>query len=154
MKAIETRLQKLEAQCQCTEEDSRKSPGWLAYRQTLLKYLADYSQKGLLDDVQGAFDDLEVRPGPVTDADLFYALEPLWQKHRTEFAPDPRTADHFALIARFKAEGLTEEDLVDTRLQVRQAEPGRRQISGRRQVRRLWDRSERSPAHVGHERNL
>jgi hypothetical protein len=107
MKAIGTRLQKFEAQCQYTEEDSRKSPGWLAYRQTLLKYLADYPQKGLIEDVQRAFDNLEVRLGSVTDADQFYVLEPLWQKHCTEFAPDPRTSDHFALIARFKTEGLT-----------------------------------------------
>lgn len=128
---LSRRLASLEAQ-QPSEKDARKGLGWPAYKQTLLKYLADYPQKGLLGDVQKAFEDLEGRSGPVTDANVFYAIDPILRKHYEEFAPNPQTADHLALIARFKAVGLTDEDLEDIHKYIRkyQAEDKYR-ISGK-----------------------
>lgn len=109
---LDRRVTSLEV-LQPTERDTRQDLGWPAYKDTLLKYLADYPQKGLLEDVQRAFEDLEGRPAPVTNADVFYAIDPILRKHYEEFAPNPQTADHLALIARFKALGASDEDLVD-----------------------------------------
>ncbi len=108
MKQIEKRINALEAM-QSKERDFRQTLQWPAYRDTLLKLLADYPQKGLLQDVQKAFDDLDGRSGPVTDADVFYAIDPLLRKHFKEFAPNPETADHLALVARFEAVGLPDD---------------------------------------------
>jgi hypothetical protein len=110
--SLSKRLAFLEAM-QPKERDFRQTLQWPAYKETLLKHLAGYPQKGLLEDVQSALDDLENRSGTVTDADVFYAIDPLLRKHYEEFAPNPQTAGYFALISRFKAVGLTDEDMAD-----------------------------------------
>ena len=133
---------------QPTERDTRQDLGWPAYKDTLLKYLADYPQKGLLEDVQRAFKDLEGRPAPVTNTDVFYAIDPLLRKHYEEFAPNPQTADHLALIARFKALGASDEDLVDFYKYVRKyQEEDKYRIAGKcadcgadiREARHMWE---------------
>ena len=120
MKAnLERRLALLEAR-QPPEKDFRDSPGWFAYKQTLLERLANYPQKGLLQDIQRAFDGLESRSGSVKNSDIFYAIDPILRKHYYEFAPNPHTADYLAIIARFKAVGASDEDLAEFYRHVRQ----------------------------------
>jgi hypothetical protein len=128
---FERRINALESK-QPTEDDFRQTLQWPAYRDTLLKELADYPQKGLLQDVQRAFDDLESRSGLVKDSDIFYAIDPILRKHFEEFAPNPHKADYLAIIARFKAVGASDEDLADVYKYVRkyQAEDEYR-ISGK-----------------------
>ena len=133
---------------QPTERDTRQGLGWPAYKDTLLKCLADYPQKGLLEDVQRAFEDLESRHGVVTGAYVFSAIDPLLRKHYEEFAPNPQTADHLALIAQFKALGASDEDLADFYKYVRKyQEEDKYRIAGKcancgtdiREARHMWE---------------
>jgi len=114
--SLASRLTRLERQSKAgdpAEDDFIDCPAWLVYKDSLLQRLGSYPQKGLLEDARQAFEDLETRPGLVTSADRWRTLEDVWLKHYQEFAPDPRTAEHFALIDYFKARGLTDEDLDD-----------------------------------------
>ena len=113
---LASRLNRLERQLRSTEpteEDARDCLAWPVYKESLLQKLAIYPQKGLLEDTRQAFEGLETRIGLVTSADRWRALEDVWLNHYHEFAPDPRTAEHFALIDYFKARGFTDEQLED-----------------------------------------
>ena len=130
------------------ERDTRQGLGWPAYKDTLLRCLADYPQKGLLEDVQRAFEDLESRHGVVTGANVFSAIDPILRKHYEEFAPNPQTADHLALIARFKALGASDEDLADFYKYVRKyQEEDKYRIAGKcadcgadiREAHHMWE---------------
>lgn len=114
--SLASRLDRLERQSKAagpTEADFRDCPAWPVYKASLLQRLASYPQKGLHEEARQAIEDLETRPDLVTSADRWRALEDVWLRHYHEFAPDPRTAEHFALIDYFKARGLTDEDLDD-----------------------------------------
>ena len=144
---LDRRVTSLEG-LQPIERDTRQGLGWPAYKDTLLKCLADYPQKGLLEDVQRAFEDLESRHGVVTGANVFSAIDPILRKHYEEFAPNPQTADHIALIAQFKALGASDEDLVDFYKYVRKyQEEDKYRITGKcadcgadiREARHMWE---------------
>ena len=144
---LDRRVTSLEG-LQPIERDTRQGLGWPAYKDTLLKCLADYPQKGLLEDVQRAFEDLESRHGVVTGANVFSAIDPILRKHYEKFAPNPQTADHIALIAQFKALGASDEDLVDFYKYVRKyQEEDKYRITGKcadcgadiREARHMWE---------------
>ena len=144
---LDRRVTSLEG-LQPIERDTRQGLGWPAYKDTLLKCLADYPQKGLLEDVQRAFEDLESRHGVVTGANLFSAIDPILRKHYEEFAPNPQTADHLALIAQFKVLGASDEDLVDFHKYIRKyQEEDKYRIAGKcadcgadiREARHMWE---------------
>lgn len=130
--SLSRRLESLEAQQPSNEDDCRRIPGWVVYKQTLLNCLASYPQEGLMGDIQKAFDDMESRITPIKDSDLYYSINPILRKHRQEFAPDPGTADLIASTARFKASGLSDEDLVDYHKRIeRGQEEDKLRVAGR-----------------------